>query len=225
MRRVHVICEGPTEATFVKELLQQSFMGRGIVLLPSLIGKPGHKGGYVSFSRVLSDVRSRLRQERQSYCTTFIDYYGIDSKFPGRSQASSAATAEQRCIIMNTALADAIEQELPDDALRFIPHVQVHEFEGLLFSEPDTFAREICCPQLATGFEKIADSFPTPEDIDDTRETSPSHRIIDLYPNYEKVLDGSIVALGIGLQRIVEACPCFADWIERLEQLSPGAPD
>ena len=48
----------------------------------------------------------------------------------------------------------------------------IHEFEGLLFSEPDTFAREICSPRLATSFETIANSFPTPEDIDDTLDTA-----------------------------------------------------
>lgn len=41
MTRVHIICEGQTEAAFVQELLQPHFSSRSLFLMPSLIGKAG----------------------------------------------------------------------------------------------------------------------------------------------------------------------------------------
>lgn len=45
MERIYIICEGQTEETFFKELLQQEMMLKGVELIPTLVGKPGHKGG------------------------------------------------------------------------------------------------------------------------------------------------------------------------------------
>ena len=39
MTRVHVICEGQTEETFINEILAPSLATKGVFLLPSLIGK------------------------------------------------------------------------------------------------------------------------------------------------------------------------------------------
>jgi hypothetical protein len=45
MIRVHIICEGQTEESFVSDVLVPHFSQKGIALYPSLIGKPGHKQG------------------------------------------------------------------------------------------------------------------------------------------------------------------------------------
>lgn len=42
MIRVHIICEGQTEESFVSDVLVPHFSQKGIALYPSLIGKPGH---------------------------------------------------------------------------------------------------------------------------------------------------------------------------------------
>ncbi len=59
MIRVHVICEGQTEELFVNELLAPAFQSKHILLFPSLIGKPGHKGGNINFDRLFPDIRNR----------------------------------------------------------------------------------------------------------------------------------------------------------------------
>lgn len=74
MIRVHVICEGQTEEMFVNELLAPSVASKQVLLVPSLIGKPGHKGGNVTIDRVLRDVRLRLLGDPTAYCTLLIDY-------------------------------------------------------------------------------------------------------------------------------------------------------
>lgn len=65
MIRVHVICEGPTEEEFVREVLFGPLVGRGILLLLSCIGRVGHKGGRVNLDRLEFDVKTRLR-DRES---------------------------------------------------------------------------------------------------------------------------------------------------------------
>ena len=46
---------------------------------------------------------------------------------------------------------------------RFIPYIAMHEFEGLLFSDPRRFAYSIGRPELAEDFEAIASEFDCPE--------------------------------------------------------------
>lgn len=66
MIHVHIICEGQTEETFVKELLAPHFTPLHIFVQPALIGKPGHKGGAVNADRMITDCRLRLLEDRTS---------------------------------------------------------------------------------------------------------------------------------------------------------------
>jgi len=100
---------------------------------------------------------------------------------------------------------------------RFIPYVVMHEFEGLLFSDCTKLGSGIGRPDLVPHFQKIRDSFTTPEEINDSSETAPSKRLLKLVPGYEKPLLGTLAALEIGLDAIRSACPHFHSWLNRLE--------
>jgi len=102
---------------------------------------------------------------------------------------------------------------------RFIPYVQIYEFEGLLFSDPQRFASGIDQPQLAAEFSAIPDDFSTPEEINDSPMTAPSKQIEKLFRRYEKPLHGSLAAMEIGLSTIRAECPIFDEWLRRLEGL------
>lgn len=56
MIRVYLVVEGETEIRFVKELLVPEFSKSDIYLIPALIGKPGHKGGVISYKRAKDDI-------------------------------------------------------------------------------------------------------------------------------------------------------------------------
>ena len=101
MIRIHVICEGQTEEMFINEVLAQSFQARNIYLAPSLIGKPGHKGGNFRFERLLTDVKNRLLGDRQAWCTTFFDFYGLPEDFPGKTEARTkdSMDAKADCLL------------------------------------------------------------------------------------------------------------------------------
>lgn len=220
MVRVHVICEGQTEEIFVNEVLARGLRERAIHLLPALVGKPGHKGGALTSQRLVVDIRTRLLGDTTAYCTTLFDYYRLPKGFPGREEALREQSTRDKARCICSGLTDFLGQSLGEDAVRrFVPYVQMHEFEGILFSSPVALATGICQPQLVSGLQNIRKLFVTPEDINDGAETAPSKRISKLYPAYDKPLYGSLAAMEMGLDVIRKECPLFNEWVSTLEAL------
>lgn len=222
MVRVMAIVEGQTEESFIDKVLGPAFNGRGVFLSPRLIGKPGHRGGIGDYQRGRTDILNTLKQDPAAYCTTMFDYYAMPDSWPGVSAARGKAVVEIPKII-EQAILDDISADLGHafNPARFIPYVQMHEYEGLLFSEPRTLA-EVIEPQssrLAAAFRGIRNKFPSPEDIDDGPTTAPSKRIRHHSPSYEKVFHGTIAATRIGLATMRAECPHFNEWLTRLESL------
>ncbi len=223
MIRLHVIAEGPTEETFVKELLAPHLFEKGVVAVPILIGK---SGGNVSYARLKRDSVLYLKTDPTAYCTTFIDYYGLGRGFPAKDTIGEHDSPSEKKRKLEEAISGDIEASLGKhhDASHFIPYVQMYEFEGLLFSDPARFAEGIGMRDLEAKFRTIHDRFATPEHINDSRTTAPSKRVAVLCPGYSKEFQGNLAALEIGLPAIQRACPLFSAWVARLERLGhlPG---
>ena len=221
MIRIHVICEGQTEEQFINEVLGPKLFRRQIALVPSLIGKPGHKGGNVKFDRLFTDIRNRLMGDRSAWCTTFFDFYGLPSSFPGKQNVAVAMSVAQKSQCVCDALNLEVGKRLGVDSLQhFLPYVQMYEFESLLFSKPDAFASVFNRPELTSVLCGIRTQFSSPEEINDSVMTAPSKRIVELVKDYEKPLHGSLVALETGLSAIRAECQLFHAWVSRLELLS-----
>jgi len=219
-RRIHIICEGQTEEMFVNLILHPHFETLGIEVLPKLIGTGGHRGGNVGYKRIVTDIRLLLHSDPFSKITTFIDFYGIYANFPGVHKAKLFKTAQERFDAVIEGFLKQLETDFrPDQALRVIPYVQMHEFEGLLFSSPKELALGILQPYLWKKFAKILFDFDTPEDINNSFETAPSKRIQQIFRGYQKILHGSIIVKRIGLATIREHCPLFDTWISVLENI------
>jgi hypothetical protein len=110
---------------------------------------------------------------------------------------------------------------------RFIPFIQLHEFEAYLFAGMAQLAEFFDhSRQGIKQLQRIADSVKSPELIDDGQHTAPSKRIIAQFPTYEdlKTTVGPQMAKLIGLQEIRSACPHFDQWLGRLEQLATESP-
>ncbi len=221
MIRVHVICEGQTEEMFVNEVLAESFRAKGIELYASLVGKPGHKGGNLKFERLFNDIKSRLLGDKTAYCTTFFDYYGLPEGFPGKKEANNLTKFSDKAMYINRILVEKLTEKLGENAVcRFIPYIQMYEFEALLFSLPMTLATSIDCEQDKEKFQAIRDNFNSPEEINNSPQTAPSKRIEKLCNGYDKVTAGSIAAIDIGLNKIRNECSLFNAWLSDLENLS-----
>ncbi len=220
MSHVYVIVEGPTEESFVKGPLAEVLWSSGVYVTPIILGVPGHKGGRTNYARVGKDIVRQLRQDQGSYCTTMIDYYGLGRGFPGTPVPSHLQNV-QKVEHIERAVMDDVCRQIPDfrPDVRLIPYLSLHEYEGLLFSDPDVFALSLRQPHLASSFHGIRNEFPTPEDINNNPETAPSKRVVRIYSAYKKVIEGTIAARAVGIQKMREECAHFRDWVRRLEGL------
>ena len=186
------------------------------------IGTSGKKGGAVTLKRLRENVSTCLLQDRNSYCTTLVDFYGIDVDFPGKKEAESKSNLPDKQRVVCHAFADQLAQTLDEGPMRrFIPYVQMHEFEGLLFSDPSQLAFALRRQGLAQQLWAIRNEFESPEHIDDSPVSAPSKRIQKIFPSYRKVQMGERAVRAITLRKIRQECPLFDAWLKTLEDLKP----
>jgi hypothetical protein len=220
MSRVLALVEGQTEQAFVHGVLAPSLAGQGVFLSARLLGKPGRKGGVRAYDVVRRDIVGHLKEDVQVYCTTMFDFYGLPKGWRelGFKRARTASVTAAR---IENAMREDVCSELGSsfNAARFIPYIQLHEFEAVLFSGPRELADTIQRPSLVGDFQAIVKECGGPEAVDDGKDTAPSKRILAKAPNYHKVLHGPIAAQRIGLDTIRERCPHFAAWVDTLESL------
>ena len=226
MARLLVHVEGETEEKFVNELLAPHLQDRGFASVRArLLGNArlrAHRGGIRPWSTARDDIVRHLKDDRECVATTMVDYYGLPDRgrgaWPGRGNAAAGAAAGKAAAV-EAALADDVAGGMGTgfDRRRFVPHVTMHEFEALLFSDCERFGAGIDRPDLGPRLQEIRDAFANPEEVDDSPVAAPSKRIERLIPGYRKPLLGTLAALKIGLSRMRRHCPHFAGWLARLE--------
>ena len=230
MRRLLVHVEGPTEETFVNNVLGPHLGGQGYLSVAArLMGdaRPRSRRGGLSWQSVRKGILRHLKQDPQAVATTMVDYYGMpqsrSKRWPGRVEAASLPFLQKAETIRN-ALARDISEGMGTEfnPRRFIPYVSMHEFEALLFSDCMGFARSVGLPEIGRAMQGILDGFGSPEEIDDSYTTAPSKRILALLPSYDKEAMGATAIRGIGLENIRRQCPNFACWLSRLEAVVTG---
>ena len=203
MTRLAIVVEGQTEEDFVRKTLAAHLQLSGVWATPFLVGRARHGrgGGDVTTERLVTEMRF-LRHSHDAV-TSLVDFYG----FRGKKDLSPDD------------LLQVIRDRLEASDERFVfPYVQVHEFEGLLFSNVDAFDGLVPRAPIER-LRAIRLGFDTPEDINDGTETAPSKRLQRLIPKYRKRLDGPDVAREIGLNAIRRECPRFDSWMSRMEAL------
>jgi hypothetical protein len=226
MNRVLIIVEGPTERAVIEQVLAPHFGKRNLSLHAKVLGKPGHKGGIRSFEAVRKEVSALMNQEPRSFVSTFFDYYGLPATWPGIS-AAQGKPAQDKARLVETAMLETIRSSLAesDNPNRFLPYIQMHEMEALLFANPSMMASAFERPDLASSFSEIVRQCGECEEIDDNPNTAPSRRIAGLFPGYRKgaslLAHAPIIISRIGVDAVRQACPHFSDWLSKLEQLAP----
>ena len=220
MTRVKLVVEGQTEESFINNVLAPVLWPRQVSLIPILLGAPGHQGGHTAYARVKKDILLHLKQDRTAYCSTMLDFYRLGRGFPGAPPTPNLPNLEKVARIEEAVRADIIDQapDLRPD-IRFLPYLQLHEYEGLLFSDPAAFASGIGQHHLAQRFAAIRAQFRTPEDINDGPDTAPSKQVLAAYPPYRKVPDGTLAAQAVGVESMRRECPHFRQWLEQLESM------
>jgi hypothetical protein len=228
MARLYLFAEGTTELTFADTVLKPHLADMQVYLQPPVLvahaKKKGkiHRGGGRRYVPMKNDILRFLSQEKGGdvFFTTMIDLYAIHTGFPGLDEAEKLRHMPEKRV-------ELLEQSFATDIgdLRFLPYIQLHEYEAYLFSDPTwlAFFYDHHEKQIE-ALKAIAAGYATPELIDDGQHSAPSKRIIAELPDYEdaKSVVGPQVAELIGLDAIRGKCPHFAAWLSRLEKLGGG---
>lgn len=221
--RLHFIVEGQTEETFVNQVLGPhlatlSIWTKARRVMTSRQHGVKYRGGIKRYAQAESDIKAWMIEDRNSDArfTTMFDLYRLPTDFPGYKDAAQISDPYQRV----TALEEALGEDIADR--RFIPYLQLHEFEALLLSDPQKLDSQFS--DRSTGIQRLvelASTFNSPELINDGNTTAPSKRITHEIPEYErrKQSAGPIVAGKIGLATLRSKCEHFGEWLKSLEAL------
>ena len=213
MKRVYILCEGQTEESFVNEILYPYFENLSIYIKPIVhssrktISKKD-KGGVTSYNKIKNDLNKLCKEHKNEIVTTMFDYYGMPDDTPMIS--CNELDIYKRIEIIEKAINDDIGE------LNCFFNFMLHEFEGILFSNPDSFS-SVVDDKTVAKIKKIKDEAKSPEHINNSSDTAPSKRLENLLPNYAKVKNGTLISKDIGIDRIMQECKHFSSWIEKIK--------
>jgi hypothetical protein len=223
MIRVYVICEGPTEETFIRDVIAPLLAPQNIFLTARLIAtSKGHKGGVLRYERVRCFVINSLKEDDNAVITTFFDLYALHNCFPGFEGCQKITDVYQKVNHLEKAFKDDIAQNNSSFAQRFLPYIQPYEFEGLLFTDIEKLTGiEPSWKSAATKLNSVRSAFASPEHINDGFETKPSARLQKHLssPSYHKILHGILAIESIGIDPLLTECQHFQQWYYQLNNL------
>lgn len=207
MIRLYVLAEGLTEFKFVQQILKPHLES---ALPTHFVDAVRHKEGF-TYRGLQKDVRRLLGGPRsQVLVTTMIDFYKIPSGFPElrESKADHSLKRVQK-------IEDTFAKDVDDE--RFIPYIQLHEFEALVLCGLSLLEEQY--PDRRREIRKldklIGQQFSSPEEVD--RSHPPSRRILEAIPGYAKTVDGIYVVQSVGIGALRQKCRHFGEWLADLE--------
>lgn len=230
MIRLFIVVEGLTEELFVNDVLTPHLANFGIYPKATMIGL-GQKGGKVNLARLADHLKKLTRnQPREVWFTTMLDFdkfHELKVKAQGTDPWARADHAE---VILETELR---KRECVRE--RFIPYVQLHDFEALVLAEPmkllEQFPKEgpqfpgegptTVSPAMKT-LEKLMQSIQGTEPEGLNHDKPPCKRIEEFFPTYpkNKATKSALIAKAIGLPKLRVRCPHFGKWLAKIESLA-----
>jgi hypothetical protein len=230
MTRLYLFVEGQTEQTYGDTVLKKHLATFGVYVQgPVLIAhakRKGviHRGGGRNYLAMKNDIIRFLKEEAAPdvFFTTMIDLYALPANFPAADEAEQLRHVPYERV-------RRLEERFADDIAdprgrptRFIPHIQLHEFEAMLLCRPEAFSPFFGDCRRQIEHLKTNIGATPPELIDDGQHSAPSKRISEVFPDYPgaKATAGPQIAEDIGLPTVRDRCPHFAAWLKRLESLS-----
>lgn len=225
---LHVLCEGQTEERFCAQVLKDYLKSFDIVVKPQILvtnKKKNCRGGLLHFAQVERDLSQMFKQFRdtdyeQHWFTSMFDFYALPDEFPGYDE--QIVDHGLRVVHLEEALGEHFNHD------RFIPYIQLHEFEALVFAGLDKlkaqYAPDRKLDKAITKLENALEQHNgNPEEVNDSPVTAPSKRIIAALAglhNYNKKMTGPDVAKAVGINNLKTKCAHFALWLDKLESLS-----
>jgi hypothetical protein len=223
--RLNITAEGQTEMEFAKNTLALYFEPFGVVVQTRCVmtSKNKHRtyrGGLLDYEKAKKDLLTWMAEEKSgdAFFTTMFDLYALPDNFPKFEESLKINDPYLRVAFLEQALKADIGH------YKFIPYIQLHEFEALLLSNPDLFLLEYPDAQLKVdGLKRIVEQHDNnPEKVNTGRHSAPSKRIIALIPEYEgnKTTVGATLAGLEGVEVQKKRCKHFAEWINIIEKIN-----
>lgn len=216
-KKVLVLVEGQTEERFVRGALGRFLAGEDAFLTPIVIKTkrelrgPDHKGGVTSYKQVKRDLLPLLNDTSADIVTTMIDYYAIPSDFPGFAQRPIGTCYER---------VEFMEEQFKIDVnhTKFIPYLQLHEFEALVFASEDKLP--IALVNKDREIRRVAEvnsEFASPEEINENPDSAPSKRLKAIFPEYQKTFHSQLILSQSSIEDLRSKCKHFNSWLLKLE--------
>lgn len=219
MKRVYIYCEGSTEESFTNKILMPYLINIDIYVTPIVCmtkrtSVAKYKGGVSDYNKIKSELIKICKQHKNEYITTMFDYYAMPINTP------SICCKEVNIYKRMKIIEEAINNDIGQSNCFF--NFMLHEFEGILFSSPESFSL-IADDDVVAQIKSIRDNAMSPEHINNAPETAPSKQLERLIPNYAKVKNGTILSEAMGIDKIISECKHFANWIEKIKQFKPSS--
>lgn len=231
MIRLNMTTEGQTERTFAEKILLPHLANFGVFTSARCVltskdkrASKEYRGGLVSYEKARKDLQTWMKEDNHEACrfTTMFDLYALPNDFPGYDEAKRQTDPYKRIEILEKSMSDDINDP------RFIPYIQLHEFEALILSDPQKLDWEYLEHDTQIGNLVSMVGGQNPELINDGPTTAPSKRILAEIPEYDKATAGVAVVEKIGFNQLRQKCSHFDGWLRRLEildqQHSTGIP-
>lgn len=222
IRKINILCEGPTEQRFVSKVLSPYLQPYKIVVKPQLLitnKKLNAKGGMIDYSQAKRDLMNMIasckdNSYEKNFFSTMFDLYALPNDFPGSNLSFT------NCYDRVTAIESAFVQDINDN--RFVPYIELHEFEALVLCNIPQLKEDY--PNASKELDALDKAWRTecnndPELVNTHYNTAPSKRIIKALSgiyNYDKVKSGTDATQSFGIDNLRHECKHFNRWIETL---------
>lgn len=228
MIRLHIIAEGQTEEKFINLSLIPYLSRFGIYADVHCITNKYdrrhnkyYRGGILNYSNLKKDIKLWIKQEEKNnecWITTMVDFYAFPTEnSPYNDSIQSISDICEKII--------QLERRFYDDIgfIRFIPYIQLHEFETFVFCNLNLLSgifinRSKAIQSIKTSVASITN----PELIDEGKESAPSKRLIKFIAEYEeqKTIAGPLICEEIGIDELRNKCQHFDGWLTKIIDLN-----
>ena len=197
MRRVHLLVEGQTEESVVRNILTpylreaSSWVTYSVLASSRAASGSKVRGGAVTWRQIDREVRALLRDTSIHVLTTMIDYYGVLADTPGMESRPPVGPRE-RVEHVEAAMFAAVGSP------RFRPHLTMHEFEAWVFAAGEALAELLVKPAAAASIAEIANSAGGAEFVNDVKRPHHPSGCSGLFRNMTKSRTDQLQSVGPG---------------------------
>ncbi|GBU08636.1 hypothetical protein AwDysgo_19670 [Bacteroidales bacterium] len=219
MKKIVFIVEGESEDEFVKRIIRPFFVSKGIPFYhieSKIIQISGGGHGFNNIEHFKNTIKPFLSRNDEPIITSFIDHYRLNSerKLPGYNECMAETNIGIKLGKMEGKLQDMVQSIKPYRF--FIPYIQQHEFETLLFADPEE-GFDLEDERIKREIMNLCNFFDSIEDINCTPHGAPSVRLEAIYSKYRRRYNKGADAVDIAelttIGKMLEKCPRFKNWI------------